>query len=393
MSSDTQPPVAPYADRTFRRVLFFFTLILVVLIGVVVASLQNLNRSIATSDWVNHTHALINELDALQPTLAAAEGELTRYLLTSDQRDHAAYQDKFADLGEHLEIITALIAGAPDEKELFAPIAALLTKRAELANQLVRANKAGDAAALQKLQADDAEGSDHRDLARRIEKFREKQINLLTERDRASFLQAEVTRWSVLAGVVLDFLLLCGAAWLIRDDLAARRQAARLLKQTNAELEDKVRLRTAEISAVNAQLVAQNLEERWSKQALEHQNRYNLLIIDSIADAVFVVTKLMNISRMNPAAVHLTGFEPVDLVDRPLSRVAQLADHDPARTTYDPLARTLVDGHELRAQPATVITKTGEKLSVLLSVFPLRDRDKVVGGVVILKAAGPSSHE
>ena len=98
----------------------------------------------------------------------------------------------------------------------------------------------------------------------------------------------------------------------IRDDLAARRKAAVVLKQSNAELEDRVRQRTAEITAVNAQLVAQNLEERWSKQALEHQNRYNLLIIDSITDSVFVVTKLMNISRMNPAAVRLgaTGRGP-----------------------------------------------------------------------------------
>ena len=390
MSSDTQPPL-PYTDRTFRRVLLFFTLILAVLIGVVVASLQNLNRSIATSDWVNHTHALLSELDALQPTLAAAEGQLTRYLLTADQRDHTAYQDKFAYLGEHVEVINALVAGSADEKEQFSAIAALLAQRAMIATQSARLKKAGDAAGLAKLQADDAESADRRDLARRIEKLREKQTDLLTERDRASFVQAQVTRWSVLAGVVLDALLLCGAAWLIRDDLAARRQAARLLKQTNAELEDKVRQRTAEISAVNAQLVAQNLEERWSKQAVEHQNRYNLLIIDSIADAVFVVTKLMNISRMNPAAVHLTGFEPVDLVDRPLARVAQLADHDPARTTFDPLARTLVDGHELRAQAAYIITKTGARVAVQLSVFPLRDRDKVVGGVVILKASAPSS--
>jgi PAS domain S-box-containing protein len=334
---------------------------------------------------------LISELDALQPTLSAAEGELTRYLLTADQRDHAAYQDRFADLGEHVEVINALVAGSPDEKEQFATISALLAQRAMIATQSVRLKKAGDAEGLRKLQADDAESGDHRDLARRIEKLREKQTGLLTERDRASFVQAQVTRWSVLAGVILDFLLLCGAAWLIRDDLAARRQAARLLKQTNAELEDKVRQRTAEISAVNAQLVAQNLEERWSKQAVEHQNRYNLLIIDSIADAVFVVTKLMNISRMNPSAVHLTGFEPVDLVDRPLGRVIQLADHDPARTTFDPLARTLVDGHELRAQAAFVITKQGAKVAVQLSVFPLRDRDKVVGGVVILKALAPSS--
>jgi CHASE3 domain sensor protein len=376
--------------RNFRRVLAFFLLILVVLVGVVVASLRNLNRSIATADWVNHTHALITELDSLQPLLAAAEGDLSRYLLTSDQRDHVDYQDKFAQLGESLNVINALIADTPGEKTLFAPIAAVLTRRAELANRIAQLKKAGDIDALKQLLADDAESGDRRELARSVEKFRERQAELLSERDRLSYIQAETTRWTVLSGVVLDFLLLCGAAWLIRDDLAARRRATRLLEQTNEELEAKVRQRTAELSDTNAKLVLQNIEDRWAHQALEHQNRYNLLIIDSISDAVFVITKLMNISRMNPAAVHLTGFEPVDLVDRPLSRVLRLEGHDPAQTTYDPLARTLVDGHELRAKPAVLTTKPGQPVRVLLSIFPLRDGDKVVGGVVVIETPAKS---
>src|SRR5688572_18151794 len=390
MSSDSPPPQPP-ADRAFRRVLLCFALILVVLVGVLIVSLRNLNRSIATSDWVNHTHALINELDALQPMLASAHGQMTRYLMTSDPRDEASYQENFADVEESVEVIKSLIAGSAVEKEQFSPIAALVTRRIELATEAARLHQAGDEVALKKLLADDDERSDRRDLARRVEKFRQRQTDLLSERDRASFVQTQVARWTVLAGVILDFLLLVGAAWLIRDDLAARRQAALLLKQSNAELEDRVRQRTAEITAVNAQLVAQNLEERWSKQALEHQNRYNLLIIDSTTDAVFVITKLMNISRMNPAAVHLTGFEPVKLVDKPLTRVVQLTGADNAQATYDPLARALADGHELRERSAVVTAGNGQILPVLVSLFPLRDRDKVVGGVVVIKPASPLS--
>jgi PAS domain S-box-containing protein len=388
MSSEPEP-LASSDNRNFRRVLIFFVLILVVLVGVVVASLRNLSRSIATSDWVNHTHALITEIDGLQPTLAAAEGDLSRYLLTSDQRDHVDYQDKFAQLGESLNVINALIADAPEEKALFAPIAAILTRRAELANRIVQLKKAGDTEALKKVLSDDAESTDRRELTRSVGKFREQQVGLLSERDRQSFVQGQTTRWTVLSGVVLDFLLLCGAAWLIRDDLAARRRAARLLEQTNEQLEAKVAERTAELKASNSQLTLQNIEDRWARAALEHQNRYNLLIIDSISDAVFVITKLMNISRMNPAAVHLTGFEPVDVIDRPLARLLRLEGHDPTKAAYDPLTRTLVDGHELRDKPAIVTTKLGQSTFVRLSIFPLRDGDKVVGGVVVLEPLAP----
>jgi PAS domain S-box-containing protein len=388
MSSDPAP-LNDSDHRNFRRVLGCFVLILVVLVGVVVVSLRNLNRSVATADWVNHTHALITELDSLQPLLSAAEGDLSRYLLTSDQRDHLDYQDKFAQLGESVNVINALIAESADEKALFAPIATVLTRRAELANQIVQVRKSGDPDAVKKLLADDAESADRRELARSVEKFRERQAELLNERDRLSFIQAETTRWTVLSGVLLDFLLLCGAAWLIRDDLAARRRATSLLEQTNEQLEAKVQQRTAELKATNSQLTLQNIEDRWARAALEHQNRYNLLIIDSISDAVFVITKLMNISRMNPAAVHLTGYEPVDVVDRPLARLLRLEGHDPTKAAYDPLARTLVDGHELRDKPAIVTTKLGQSSFVRLSVFPLRDGDKVVGGVVVLEPLAP----
>lgn len=391
MSTDPHPPAAADA-RTLRRLLVCFALIAAVLIAVVVASLRNLNRSIATSDWVNHTHALITELDALQPTLAAAEAGLTRYLVSGSAADHEDCQDRFAELGERVDVAAALASGSPADAEQFNAIATLLAQRARRASELTQLKKTGDTAALESRLAEAGAGAQLRELARLVERFRERQAGLLAERDRASFLQAQTTRWTVLGGLALDLLLLAGAGWLIRDDLAARRRAALLLAQTNEQLEARVRERTAELTAANARLTAQNLEERWAKQAVEHQNRYNLLIIDSIADAVFVVTKLMNVSRMNPAAIHLTGYEPAEAVDRPLGRLLQLATApDATPAPFDPLARTLVEGHELRDKPARVLTKGGSSIPARLSVFPLRDRDKVVGGVVVVQASTPVS--
>lgn len=383
-------PIPLREDRTLRRVLVFFALILAVLVFVVVASLRNLNRSIATSDWVNHTHALISELDALEPTLAAAEGDLNKYLLTSDPRDQDASQAQFGELDERVDVIHALIAQSPEEQKLFAPVAAILTGRVERASRISALKQSGDKNALQKLLTEDDNRSDHHELERRITRFREHQTSLLSARDRASFQQAQTTRWTVLGGLVLDVLLLIGATWLIRDDLAARRQTARLLQQSNEELEEKVRQRTAELTAANAKLISQNIEDRWAKQALEHQNRYNILIIDSISDSVFVVTKLMNVSRMNPAAVHLTGHEPSSLIDKPLATILRLAD-TASSATFDPLTRALAEGHDLREKSAIVTTKDGQSRPVRLSIYPLRDRDKVVGGVVVLQSPAPSS--
>jgi len=183
---------------------------------------------------------------------------------------------------------------------------------------------------------------------------------------------------------VLDVLLLGGALWLIRDDIAARRRAAAALTEANVQLDAKVRERTTELTSANARLALENLERQWANQALEHQNHYNELIIDSINDLVLVLTKTLKISRVNSAVPHLTGWESVDLINQPLSRFVEVAasDSGAGSALADPLAQALRSGRDLRAQPATIEDKRGRRLRGRFSLFPLRDRDKVVGGVV-----------
>ena len=382
-----RPPPAS-VDPTFRRVLVFFLLIIAVLVAVVVVSIRNLNRSIATSDWVNHTHAVIAEANAIVAGLDTAEGSLRTFLLTGDNRDHAAYRDAYSALAEHVDVARALTRQEPSTAEQFARIESLLQDRADFARSLVRAKQSGSAEALQKLLATDADRTGVSDIRRLMQRLTLDQTNLLTTRDRAAFQQAETTRWTVITGLILDLMLLAGAAWLIRDDLAARRRAAAILAEANEQLEAKVRERTAELEAKNEALIAQNLEDRWAHQALEHQLRYNQLIINSIADLVLVVTKLVNVSRINPAVTYLTGFDSAELIDVPLSRVVRLAPGAPAAASpvADPIARALQDGRDLRDQPAIITGKTGREVAVHFNLYPLRDRDKVVGGVVILQS-------
>lgn len=386
-AAPSRPPPAA-GDPTFRRVLVFFLLIIAVLVAVAVASMRNLNRSVATSDWVNHTHAVITEANAIAAGFDAAEGALRTFLLTGDPRDHAAYRDAYAALAEHVDVARALTRGEPEAAAQFARIESLLQDRADFARSVVRAKQSGSAEALQKLLAADADRAGVSDIRRLVQRLTLDQTNLLTARDRAAFQQAETTRWTVITGLILDLLLLAGAAWLIRDDLAARRRAAAILAEANEHLEAKVRERTAELEAKNEALIAQNLEDRWAHQALEHQLRYNQLIINSIADLVLVVTKLVNISRINPAVSYLTGYDSAELVDVPLGRVVRLASDAPAAASpvADPIARALQDGRDLRDQPAIISDKPGREVPVRFNLYPLRDRDKVVGGVVILQS-------
>ena len=375
-------PTMSTTDQTFRRVLAFLLLVVAVLVVVVAVALRNLGRSTATSEWVNHTHATRTEAAEILSSLHAAESALRTFFITGDPRDQAAYRAAFSDLAEHVDVAKALTKQSPAQYGQILHLEELVAKRADLARETIRVRQERPAD-LPALLAADAGGDAVREIGHFVQHFRNEQAELLNERDRTSYLQAQTTRWTVLAGFVFDFLLLVGAAWLIRDDLRARQRAVDAMREANEKLEARVQERTAEITAANATLKAQALEDRWTRQAIEHQLHYNHLIINSIAELAIVVTRTLAISRINPAVEHLSGHDLSGMVDRPLGEFISLAN-PPA--DGDPLVRAMKDGRELRDQAAILLAKSGQRHAVELNFIPLRDGNKVVGGVITLRA-------
>jgi PAS domain S-box-containing protein len=381
-------------DKTIRRVVLFFLFIAAVLVAVSVQALRNIRHSVADTDWVNHTHAVILETEAVRSALLSADGLMHTYVLTGDARDMGACREALSDASENMDIAKALTRFEPEQNRQLAEIESLANQRADFVQGVLSARKSGTLAAVRDLLAGDAGGTAMRDIQKKIDKLKGDELALLTERDTASYLQAQATSWTVWTGAALDVLLLAGVAWLVRDDLAARRRAATALEEANAQLEARVQERTADLGSANSRLSTENLEWRWANHALEHQLRYNHLIVDSISDLVLVLTAALNISRVNPAVVRLTGLEPAELVNQPLSRVARLeAGPDGADAPLrDPIAQSLKDGRELQRLAAVVVDKRGRQTRALLSLFPLRDQDRVVGCVVTLQVLTPQSN-
>ncbi|HEY5078292.1 MAG TPA: PAS domain-containing protein, partial [Opitutaceae bacterium] len=270
----------------------------------------------------------------------------------------------------------------PAQSGRVADIEALVEKRLGFIRGVLSSRQAGDTEGVRALLAADAGGASLREIQRAIDRLKDDELGLLTDRDTASYLQAQTMRYTVWTGVALDVLLLAASAWFIQDDIAARRGLALALQSANEILEAKVRERTAELST-------ENLERQWTNQALEHQLRYNHLIVDSINDLVFVLTRALNISRVNPPVTDLTGMSASELVGLPLSRVVRVAGGPAGSPTpmVDPVAHALRSGRDLRDRPAILEDKRGRTIPVLLSMIPLRDRDKVVGGVVTVRPA------
>jgi PAS domain S-box-containing protein len=143
----------------------------------------------------------------------------------------------------------------------------------------------------------------------------------------------------------------------------------------------------------NQTLKQENLERRWSYQALDHQLRYNQLIINSIAELVFVISRALNVSRVNPAVVQLTSWEPQELISQSIERILQFPPDPAGGASQNPLTAALRDGRQLQDRPANLLARSGKIIPVLYTLIPLHDQDKIVGGVVTVRVQIPAQQQ
>ena len=376
-------------DNILLRVFALCAIILVVIAAVAVYALQALNRSMAATDWVNHTHATISELDNITAQLRQADGLMRTYALTGEAADLAGSREAFEKMAQHFNTASALTRNEAATNQSLLQLRAQAADRETLAQAVWAARSANQSAKVQALLAADAGSAAVAAIERALGKLRDAQFEQLSERDHLSYVQAQTTRWVVGLGIGLNFLLLAGIGWLLYDDITARRRAATALTEANTQLESKVQARTAELQLSNAKLSAENLERKWTIASQEHQIRYNQLIVNSVSDLVFVLTKALNVTRINAAVVNLTGRLDEAILTSPLAAVVEVAT-EPA-TGFDPVALALREGRELRHHPAVVLGRNTRRIPARLTLIPLRDQDKVVGAVVVVQVAFTSA--
>ena len=376
-------------DKTLYAIYLLFLIMGGIIVGVAIFAIRAIDRDAESSDWVNQTHATIYELDGMMSELQAGEGMMRTFALTGDVRDFTECRSNYFAVLEHHAVALALTRDNPDLQSRLAQLEATVQARIALADSIQKLLDAGRSEEVKSVLRRDAGAMALPGFQQEINRLRNRQFELLSERDRESYRRAHTTRFVVGLGVVTNLLLFGAVAWLIRDTLATRRLLTQTLQEANTVLEQKVQERTSELTAANRRLTRENLERKWTTLSQERQLRYNHAIVNTVSDLVFVLSKALNVTRLNPVVAHATGLAEEEILGRPISQVLRLPAEESGAPAADRLLRAVTEGRELTSYPAELLDREGKSRPGLISVVPLHDDNLVVGAVVVLRLLSP----
>jgi PAS domain S-box-containing protein len=342
------------------------------------AVIQNNSRQAQSAAWVNHTHAFILETDAILSSLHAAEAAQRTYLLTGDEGMKQAAAENFAGVSEHLNIATKLAFENEDQLDRLGAISALLQTRIDVNKEALRllAKSSAEAAGL----FTNAQATANlRDIERQVFASRAAENRLLHERETTSRHYTQRTEDILWAGGALNVLLLSFAFYVVRIDLRLRRDAT-------AILETKVRERTAELNSANNILEMENIEQKWGQAALQRIVNHHELVLNSIQEGIFVISRNGHIISANPAAANLARKEARQLAGKSIASLLFNGEDTPRPWDKHFLAEPVKAGKPMPLKEGRLKQADGSIVSVQIACHPTRDRENLTGAVITVTA-------
>lgn len=180
----------------------------------------------------------------------------------------------------------------------------------------------------------------------------------------------------------------------LQCDIEERKQAEKKICALNAELEQRVQERTAELRRANRRLLEEinererALRDRKQTQAsLERLSRQSELILNSAGEGIYGLNCQGKITFVNPAAARMLGYGVKELINLFMHEVVKHSRPDGVRYFLEdnPIYATLQNGTVQHVTDDIFYRRDGSKFPVEYVSTPIREQKKIVGAVVIFK--------
>jgi len=249
------------------RMAFAFTFIgLLVNAAVGCWTTDELARS---AHWVEHTHQVIAALERAFSTLKDSETSVRAYLLTGQQEYLASLESAKATMTAQLNAIDHLLVDNPAQQQNEKRLAQLVDKRFESLAQTMQAAHAKTDGP-RDYSAEIAKGTQVMNEVRGlVDAMTKEEERLLVDRSQTEERSQFLAVLSSLLGLLLGVAMVGTSVLFAMREVGARGQSAAALARLNEELEQRVALRTRELSTINDRLSREVVERRRAEHAAQ----------------------------------------------------------------------------------------------------------------------------
>jgi PAS domain S-box-containing protein len=210
----------------------FFFLALLLSVGVAVFSYRSVRDFEERAIWVQHTHTVLNALEATHSTLRDALSNARGYALSGNDEYRGNFEAGVRQIESLLYQLRQLMQDNPKQLQILTATDSLVTQRLAMARRLLELRPE----AAQSRLFDGKSLSD--DIRGRFAELQGAEEALLATRSHESAVSAHVTILTVLGGSLLSIVLLLTVYRKLRREVQRRLQAQRQAQSYSDEIED-----------------------------------------------------------------------------------------------------------------------------------------------------------
>ena len=328
------------------KVLAAFVAAMVVVAGFAMATWKVARDAAEAVQWVTHTHAVIDSLTRIRGHTLQIEFSTQSFRISGDLARLVERDETIREREDLLNRLHTLTSDNTGQKERWSRLRQVIDERLAISRQVERLRKLQGLAAANAYVATAPLLETRTRTYRLLREMEVEELGLLEQRN-ADYQEARQSM--VATGVLVSLLLL---ALLVTTYTLIRRQ----LRVTEA-----------------------------NRHALVESEANLSITLHAIGDAVLVTDAQGRITRMNPVAEQLTGWQQAQALGRPVADVFHIIHETTREPAEVPVTRVLATGEILGlANHTSLIARDGREHPIADSAAPIRNAAGQVDGVVLV---------
>ncbi len=254
---------------------------LAILIFVGVLSYRSMVQSDEDRQWVTHTHQVLEQVDAVESGMLSAETGERGFILTGEESFLDPYNNAFANMNGDVTKLRHLTSDNPVQQQAMDRVEPLISERMGMLRDRVELRRHEGLVAGAEI-VSLGPGKQYMEKIRsQLAEMKQVENRLLIQRTAEAAKSLRSTRIVIVAGEILAVVFLCLAGIVVGQEIRQRRRAEMEVRTLNADLEQRVADRTAELSERAKDLARSNSELQQFAYVASHDLQEPLRMVAS----------------------------------------------------------------------------------------------------------------